>query len=260
LIAESGPQPYTAFIQKLKLQTGTLNHHLQKLSGLIEQDGSRAYRLTGDGNAAYQSTLNAERFISSRQLPPLRRQELPQLVEAYLQAFWKVFLRPIDAFREARARHATYFLVCLTLLAVLYPILLVANRSEALNLSILLVAWILFSAVFLRVVYRSRVGIIETGLCVGLSTGPYIPLAALNFLPVSANGVISFPATLPLENPLQIGLAQLQSLLFIWRFALLFLGMRELCGLSNVRSFTVVLVTSIFESIVALSLGSLTVT
>ena len=55
-LAEEGPQTYTSLLRKTGLSTGTLNHHLEKMRGLITSNRG-LYELTEDGWRAYRAML-----------------------------------------------------------------------------------------------------------------------------------------------------------------------------------------------------------
>ena len=56
ILAEEGPQTYSSLIRKTGLITGTLNHHLERMKGLIQvKDG--LYSLTDEGWRAYEAML-----------------------------------------------------------------------------------------------------------------------------------------------------------------------------------------------------------
>ncbi|MDK2384253.1 MAG: helix-turn-helix domain-containing protein [Candidatus Korarchaeota archaeon] len=58
-LAEEGPQTYTSLLRKTGLTTGTLNHHLEKMRGLITSNRG-LYELTEDGWKAYRAMLVIE--------------------------------------------------------------------------------------------------------------------------------------------------------------------------------------------------------
>jgi len=59
-LAESGSQAYTALLERFKLQTGTLNHHLGMLKALLEQDEDKRYLLSRNGHIAHQLLTHAK--------------------------------------------------------------------------------------------------------------------------------------------------------------------------------------------------------
>ncbi len=58
-LAEEGPQTYTSLLRRTGLTTGTLNHHLEKMRGLIVSNRGM-YELTDDGLRAYRAILAME--------------------------------------------------------------------------------------------------------------------------------------------------------------------------------------------------------
>ncbi len=58
-LAEEGPQTYTSLLKRTGLTTGTLNHHLEKMKGLIVSNRGM-YELTDEGWRAYRAMVAVE--------------------------------------------------------------------------------------------------------------------------------------------------------------------------------------------------------
>jgi hypothetical protein len=256
-LAEAGSLSYSGLLQKLNVRTGTLNHHLQKLAPLLDQGEKKLYRLNREGILAYHFIKRTKDLLTTQELPQISRHELPQLVRDYALAFYNLAVRPNQAFREAGNHRIVYSLVALTILLMVYMASLRFGYESLVGLSALLVSWTASAVAFQRVVFRSGFNIASTGLTVALGSLPYIPVVFAGSLGVSENGATILLPSPPFESLWQIGVNQMYSVLFVWRFALLFLGMRELCGLSSSRALTVVLAASFVEAIVSLALSAL---
>ncbi len=68
-LAEEGPQTYTSLLRRTGLPTGTLNHHLEKLKGLITSENGM-YELTEEGWRAYRAIVAVESGEVSRVYAP----------------------------------------------------------------------------------------------------------------------------------------------------------------------------------------------
>ncbi len=257
LLAESGPQSYTTLLKKFNLKTGSLNHHLKKLVQLVEQDEQNRYILKKEGQIAYMLLKNAKELVAAPSLPEVKRREIPKIFKNYLTYLFRLVFNPVHAFDEADENFGAYTLSAITVLLALFGSVIVTNRSILPNLSIQLIAFTIFAYIFQRLVYHSKGSVKSVGLVVAMASLPYIPLNAISLLDIGFGELPSLIEIPFIEEPLRIGLTQLSSLLFIWRFALLFLGMRDFCRLTSVQSFMVVFTSTFFESLMFVIMGGI---
>lgn len=251
-LAESGPQSYTSLLEKFKLQTGTLNHHLMMLKAILEQDDGGRYSLNRNGRIAHQLLIYAETSFAKPELPTVKRRMIVPALRDSAFGFYKLLFHPAKAFVEAQERLGPYTVcgaIVMALFFVSTPLLSTYTiaRSLAGLLSVLL-----FSFAFVRLAYNKNPRLLRLTVSVSVS---YLPAIMLNFLTILF-AMFEFTPWAPLpfivfEDPGYVALMQIFAAVFIWRFILLFFALRESCKLTASQSFAAVFASSIIENTMA---------
>ncbi len=252
-LAEAGAQSYTSLMERFRLQTGTLNHHLRMLEPLLEQDGDKRYLLNREGEIAYRALRHMEDLISRPKLPTLKRRRVLPLIRGIPLGFYKLLVHPSQAFSEAQERLGAY-LPCGLIILALY---LASTPTVGIPAVMRSLAGILgmftFSYTFPRAFYDKRPGFLRLLASIGMS---YLPLLVFNTMITLSilEAIASISSPLLVEDPAYAVLIQVYAALFIWRFALLFLAFRTSCRLTSGQSVAAVFAFSIAESSLALAL------
>jgi len=252
-LAESGPQPYTSLLEKFRLQTGTLNHHLRMLEPLLEQDGEKRYSLSRNGLIAYQTLKHMEDMFSRPSIPTLRRRRAAPFLRDLPLSFYKLLLHPSKAFSEAQERVGPYLLWGLVILSLYVATTPMAGFTPIIRSSTGIMGMLFFSYIFPRIIYNKAARISRLFTSISLS---YLPLLIFNILIVFSifDLLASISSPIMMEDPGYAALIQVYAALFIWRFALLFLAFRASCRLSSGQSVAAVFAFSVAESVLALAL------
>jgi len=254
-LAESGPQSYTALLEKFKLQTGTLNHHLGVLKDLLEQDEQKRYTLNRNGRIACQILTYTRASFTKPVLPVVKRRMIAPALRHSVLGLYKLAFHPAKAFVEAQERLGPYAIcgaIVVTLFLASTPLL----SADAIVRSLTGLLYVLFfSFIFARLVYRKNPRLSRLTVSISMS---YLPLVLLNLLTILF-AAIEFVAWTPasliiVEDPRYIAITQIFAATLIWRFILLFLAVRESSRLSNSQSFTTVFVSTLLENAVAIAL------
>lgn len=138
----------TEFKEILNIGPGKLYYHLENLGSLIEQDKERKYRLSNEGNEAYQL------FISGETLTVKERTETPSIRYRLLEGGKTVFLPGwlLSYLYENPARHIPETIILLSIggwlcyASGLQPLVLFyLNESQPLHLTMaqFLVSWLI---------------------------------------------------------------------------------------------------------------------
>lgn len=255
-LAEEGPQSYTSLLERFRLQTGTLNHHLRMLEPLLEQDGDKRYFLNRDGEVAYQTIRHVEALLSRPKLPVLRRGRMAPIVRGLPTGLFKLLVHPSQAFTEAQDRPGSYLLCGLMILAIYMASTPTSGFLAVFRSLAGVLGMLLFSQIFPKVVYNKSPRFSRILASIGMS---YLPLLVFNLLIASSffEFIASISSPLMLEDPGYAALIQVYAALYIWRFALLFLAFRSSCRLSSGQSVGAVFAFSVAESALALALEHL---
>lgn len=250
-LAESGPQPYTSLLAKFKLQTGTLNHHLEMLKELLEQGEDKRYSLNRNGYVAYELIRYAKASLSKPIVPKIKGRRIIDSLKPSALAFYKLLFHPTRAFKEAQERLAPYLLCSLTVFA-----LSMATRPSMRDYAFIndlsgLLTVFFFPLIFARIVYGKKARLLPFLISVFMS---YPPTIILNILTIIF-ATLEFSPWIPLpfiiiEDPVYIALIEIFAALFVWRFALLFLAIRESFKVTVGQAFLTVFVSSIVENLV----------
>lgn len=251
-LAESGPQSYSALLEKFKLQTGTLNHHLGMLKALLEQDEDKRYSLNRHGQIAYQLLTYAKASFAKPVLPTVKRRMIVPALRDSALGFYKLVFHPAKAFVEAQEGLGPYTVcgaIVMTLLFASTPSLSTYTITRSITGSL---GVLLFCSAFAQLAYNKNPRLSRLTVSVSMS---YLPAIILNLLTLLF-AVFEFTPWTPLpfiivEDPGYIVLMQLFAAVFIWRFILLFFAVRESCKLSASQSFTAVFASSIIENMIA---------
>jgi len=83
IIGENGYSSFTQFKKILKVSTGTIYHHLDTLSNLIEQKDDKKYYLTEIGQYAYESLIESEKNIGSTLIFQFKNKYLARFFNFY---------------------------------------------------------------------------------------------------------------------------------------------------------------------------------
>lgn len=255
-LAESGPQSYTSLLERFRLQTGTLNHHLRMLEPLLEQDGDKRYLLNREGEIAYQTMKHMEALLSRPRLPALRRRSVTPIIRGFPLSLFKLLIHPSQAFMEAQDRPGSYLLCGLITLALYMASTPISGFSAVFRSLAGVLGMFIFSYIFPRAVYNKSPRFSRLFASIGMS---YLPLLVFNLLIMFSffEFIASISSPLILEDPGYAALIQVYAALFIWRFALLFLAFRSSCRLSSGQSVGAVFAFSVMESALALILEHL---
>ena len=138
----------TEFKEILNIGPGKLYYHLENLGSLIEQDKERKYRLSSEGNEAYQL------FISGETLTVKERTEAPSIRYRLLESGKTVFLPGwlLSYLYENPARHVPETIILLSIggwlcyASGLQPLVLFyLNQSQPLHLTMaqFIVSWLI---------------------------------------------------------------------------------------------------------------------
>ncbi|MEM2127241.1 MAG: helix-turn-helix domain-containing protein [Candidatus Bathyarchaeia archaeon] len=255
-LAEAGPQSYTSLMERFRLQTGTLNHHLRMLEPLLEQNGDKRYLLNRDGEIAYQTLMHIEAMLSRPRLPALRRRRITPVIRGLPLVFYKLLIHPSQAFVEAQDRLGSYLLCGLMILALYMTSTPISVFPAVFRSLAGVIGMLIFSYIFPRAVYNKSPRFPRLLASIGMS---YLPLLVFNLLIMFSffEFIASISSPLMLEDPGYAALIQVYAALFIWRFALLFLAFRDSCRLSSGQSVVAVFAFSVAESALALILEHL---
>jgi len=138
----------TEFKEILNIGPGKLYYHLENLGSLIEQDKERKYRLSGEGNEAYQLFISGETLtVKERTEPPSMMYRLMESAKSVLLPGWL-----LSYLYENPARHIPETLILLSLsgwlcyASGLQPLVLFyLNQSQPLHLTMaqFLVSWLI---------------------------------------------------------------------------------------------------------------------
>lgn len=243
-------------MERFRLQTGTLNHHLRMLEPLLEQNGDKRYLLNRDGEIAYQTLMHIEAMLSRPRLPALRRRRITPVIRGLPLVFYKLLIHPSQAFVEAQDRLGSYLLCGLMILALYMTSTPISVFPAVFRSLAGVIGMLIFSYIFPRAVYNKSPRFPRLLASIGMS---YLPLLVFNLLIMFSffEFIASISSPLMLEDPGYAALIQVYAALFIWRFALLFLAFRDSCRLSSGQSVVAVFAFSVAESALALILEHL---
>ncbi|MBS7609578.1 hypothetical protein KEJ19_03280 [Candidatus Bathyarchaeota archaeon] len=251
-LVETGPQPYSALLAKFRLQTGTLNHHLEMLKELLEQGEDKRYSLNRNGYVAYELISYAKASLSKPMVPKIKGRRIIDSLKPSALAFYKILFHPTRAFKEVRERLAPYLLCSLTVLALSMATTPSMRGYAFVNYLSGLLAVLFFPLIFVRLVYGNKARLLPFLISVFMS---YLPTIILNILTILF-ATLEFSPWIPLpfiivEDPAYIALMEIFAALFVWRFVLLFLAIRESFKVTVGQSFLTVFASSIVENLLA---------
>jgi hypothetical protein len=222
------------------------------LKDLLEQGEDKRYSLNKNGYIAYQILSYAKESLSKPRLPTIRRRRIAESIKPSALAFYKLLFHPTKAFAEVQERPWSYVLPSLTIFAFFVastPSISTYSLTRSLTC---LLALLVFSLAFARLAYGKRTKPLHLTASVFIS---HLPAIILNLLTIFFT-TFEFPQWMPLpfivvEDPGYVVLMQIFAALFVWRFVLLFLAMRESFKLTVGQSFVTVFASSIFENLMA---------
>ena len=251
-LAESGPQSYTALLEKFKLQTGTLNHHLGMLKALLEQDEDKKYFLNRDGQIAYQILSYTKTSLAKPAFPVVKRRVVVPALRNSAFSFYKLVFYPAKAFAEAQEHLGSYAVCGAVVMALFFASMPSLNAYTVVRSSTGLLGIILFCFAFANLLSKKNPRISHLTVSVSMTN---IPTIMLNLFAILL-AMFEFTPWAPLpfiivEDPGYITLMQAFAILFVWRFVLLFFAVRESCKLSPSQSFMAVFASSLIENIIA---------
>jgi len=257
-LAESGPQSYTALQQRLDIQTGTLNHHLSMLKGIVEQDENKKYLLTRDGHIAYQLMTITRDYLARPALPAIRRRTVVPTLRSAGLGLQKLVFHPAKAFSETQ-QHLGPYALCGAIVIALFVASIPSLSAYAVVRSLVgLLGVTLFCFAFVSLAFRKNPGLSRLAVSISMA---YLPAIMLNILAHLFTTLEFQPqALLPFlftGDPGYIVVMQIFAAMFIWRFVLLFFAVRESCMLPANQSFITVLASSVIENAVGIALDYL---
>jgi len=260
LLAEEGPQTYSSMLGRLKLETGTLNHHLSKLRGIVEQDKDRKYCLTVEGQVAYQAILRTKRDFAVG--PPLavRRKMIRGLAMKSALGLERLLLKPVEAFKEVQRELIPYALVCVFIISLYLLTDLLIDVFDFARSILELAAGIAVCSIFVRLALKKNLSLRRFAVSYGLV---YLPSLISNILRI-AEGALGIQTGRMFFRPFPFVFHQgstFSAVIFaglsLWGFGLLLLAIRESCEVSNSAAFTTVFFSSLASTWVNLLISLL---
>jgi hypothetical protein len=254
-LAEAGAQTYTALLERFKLQTGTLNHHLAMMRPILDQDESKRYFLNRNGLMAYRILMYARGSFAKPELPRVKRGAVISAIRGTPPALAKLVFHPAKALSEAKTQHGPYTVCGAVVATLFFASSYYLGAYAVLRALIGFATTVAFCLAFSKLAYSRRPRLTLLASSVAMA---YLPSTVLNLLTVTYAFVepyILSQSTAPLiENPLYAAITQVFTAVLVWRLVLLFLAVRESCGLSTRRSFVTVFASLLVENAVTLLL------
>lgn len=106
LIGENRGITYSELLERLNIDTGTLNYHLSKMKNFIVKDDG-GYFLNPNGLTAYRILKYVE-DIEGKPVMIERNRGFGKTIIDFINSFLCIYTRPIRAFSEVRVKPKTY--------------------------------------------------------------------------------------------------------------------------------------------------------
>jgi len=233
LLREKGPQTYSQILAELRLETGTFNYHLERLSGLLGRLEDGRYQLNDRGLAAYELITQAKTGVrgSARAVSKL---SLGWVAGRSLDGLVNLIARPTRVFVDIQRERLPYLA---DFAAILLLVLVTGSFSDVQYLFTYLLGFVgqvAFVSILVRAFYRKRPSPVLLAVSIGLSHMPYLVSNSLNLL---------LGWDLVPQNPWTVLQPVVAMASFAWSFLLSLFAVNAVCQISKSEALVVLLVT-----------------